>query len=66
MRILYLTFNPFSDPIISHQCDSIQVSLREDRSRTMLLISTTALFPAYTNACNRVWDIGTQYAFLNE
>lgn len=57
MRIHYLTFSLFSDPLISYQCDSIQISLRECQTQIanivskadakLLLISTVALFKAY-------------------
>lgn len=57
MRTQYLTFSLFSDPLISYQCDSIQISLRECQTQIanivskadakLLLISTVALFKAY-------------------
>lgn len=77
MRIHYLTFSLFSDPLTSYQCDSIQISLRECQTQIAntvskadakpLLISTIALFKAY-HQCS--WQ-GQRYNrhpvyFLNE
>lgn len=57
MRIHYLIFSLFSDPLISYQRDAIQISLRECQTQIanvaskadaeLLLISVVALFKAY-------------------
>lgn len=66
-----LTFNLFSEPLISPQCDSIQISLRECQTQTdakLLLIGTVASFKVY-HRCpqqGRGYNRHSVYSLLNK